>query len=99
MRAFLAELTRIEAHPRRGASLSGNLSGLRSARVGNRQWRIVYAEQDGRVFVLAIGSRSDAAVYASAAKRLAALRSDHPAQDLSSILDAIAGPEPDSPPR
>jgi hypothetical protein len=55
--------------------------------------------RSGRVFVLAIGSRSDAAVYASAAKRLAALRSDHPAQDLSSILDAIAGPEPDSPPR
>jgi hypothetical protein len=55
--------------------------------------------RSGRVVVLAIGSRSDAAVYASAAKRLAALRSDHPAQDLSSILDAIAGPEPDSPPR
>jgi hypothetical protein len=55
--------------------------------------------RSGREFVLAIGSRSDAAVYASAAKRLAALRSDHPAQDLSSILDAIAGPEPDSPPR
>ncbi len=98
IRAFLSELARIEADPQRGARLSGNLNGLRSSRVGNRQWRIVYAERDGRVLVLAIGSRSDAAVYERTAARLAALREGHPAQDLRSVLDDTAGGESATPP-
>jgi len=72
-RAFLRELARIDADPQRGSPLAGNLSGLRSVVVGNRQWRIVWAESDGRALVVAMGSRSDSAVYASAAKRIAAL--------------------------
>jgi len=94
IKAFLTELARIDADPRRGAPLSGNLSGLRSARVGNRQWRIVYTKTEGRVLVLAIGSRSDAAVYERTAKRLVGLPDGHPAQGLRSVLDSIAGDDP-----
>ena len=97
IRAFLRELVRIEADPERGAPLTGNLRGLRSARVGNRQWRIVYLETDGRVVVVAIGSRSDAAVYASAARRIAGLAADHPARGLATVLAEIAGTEPSYP--
>ena len=98
-RAFLRELVRIDADPRRGSPLTGNLRGLRSARVGNRQWRIIYLERDGHVVVLAIGSRSDAAVYATAAQRITGLPADHPARDLGGRLEEIAVAERPSPRR
>lgn len=73
-----------------GSRASGNLTGLRSLVVGNRQYRVVYqVEGDGSVCVVwVVGSRVDAECYDTARARIELYARDRElAQALQGLLD------------
>lgn len=86
IKGFLRALVRIEHDAHHGVPLSGRLQGMRRVVVGNRNWRIVYIENDGVALIVAIGNRAEAAVYATAASRVRALDRQHPARALADVL-------------
>lgn len=63
-------LQMIRADPTVGKPLTRGLRGCRSLRVGNRDWRIVYIDNDDEVLVVAIGRRDGAVAYREAERRV-----------------------------
>lgn len=76
-----------------GSRSGTRLAGLRKLTVGNRDWRIIFAEQaEGDVLdVLVVGKRTDEWCYQEAARRIAEMGDGHPsAQPLRAALEVLA---------
>lgn len=74
MPQVLKKLLILETNPKAGFPLGDELSGFRKLVVGRNTWRIVYrvTSEDIEICeVWAVGGRSDGAVYAEAAARVA----------------------------
>lgn len=67
--SIAACLDRLKTDPRLGKKLAGNLAGLRSARVDNFAYRVVYEVNDADCIVIVRAILHRSAVYADMARR------------------------------
>ncbi len=89
IKGFLRALVRIEHDAHHGVPLGGRLQGMRRVVVGNRNWRIVYIENDGVALIVAIGNRAEAAVHATPPTRARAPARPHPPRALPAVPRAL----------
>lgn|GEM_PF-243439 len=97
VRMVLKKMLVIQRNPEVGAPLRGGLAGFRKITVGDRHWRVIWRvthEDAGKVIIdvaeiWAIGSRSDAAVYAEMTERVATLRKNPRTVSLAQTIEEL----------